>query len=238
MTVLVKGAAVWLAMWGGTAAGQALSVVPVNVFFAPGQNAKTLMVTNRSDRDAAIQIRSYTWNQPDGNDQLDATHALVISPPIVTIPAGASQLVRLLLKQPAAYKEATYRIILDELPPPPEDGVIHVVFRLSIPVFSQPAKRAVPQLQFHVECADGQVYLVAVNQGLRHEAIRDIELSTAAGGKLKPDSGSSPYILAGATRRWHVAAQGFQPQPDDTLKLTAHADAGTIEQQIRVAAKP
>lgn len=234
---MVKGAVVSLAMYGGTAAGQALSVVPVNVFFTPGQNAKTLTVTNRGDRETAIQIRPYAWNQPDGSDQLDATHALVISPPIVTVPAGASQLVRLLLKQPAADKEETYRVILDELPPPAESGVVHVVFRLSIPIFSGPPKPTQPDVKFHIEYADGQVYLVAINEGRRHESIRDIELSTSNGSKLKPDTGLSPYILAGATRRWHIAASGSLPQPDDILRLTARADAGAIEQQVRVAAK-
>ena len=144
---------------------------------------------------------------------------------------------RVLLKQPPADKEATYRILLDQLPPPASAGIVHVVFRLSIPIFSPPAKRADPHLQFHVEYKDGQVYLVATNEGLRHDVIRDIALWTAHGSKLTADANESPYILAGATRRWHIAAAGSPPQPDETLKLTARADAGAIEQQVRVAAK-
>lgn len=237
MAVLVRIAAVCFALSGGAATGQSLSVVPVNVRFAPGQSAATLTVTNRGNQETAIQIRPYSWNQPDGHDQLEATRALVISPPIVTIPAGASQLVRLLLKQPPADKEATYRVLLDQLPAPAETGVVHVVFRLSIPIFSPPAKRAASHLEFHVEYADGQVYLVAKNDGLRHDVIRDIALWTAQGGKLTADGGESPYILAGATHRWHIAVSGSVPQPDETLKLTARADSGAIEQQVRVAAK-
>jgi len=237
MTVPVKVAVVLLAMSCGAAAGQALSVVPVNVLLVPGQKTATLTVTNRGDHETAIQIRPYAWNQPDGNDQLDETHALVISPPITSIPAGASQLIRLLLKQPPAEKETTYRILLDQLPPPAETGIVHVVFRLSIPVFSPPARRAAAHLQFHVESETGQVYVVVTNNGLRHEVVRDIELSTANGIKLKTDTDVSPYILAGATRRWHVTAQESLPLPDDILKLTARADGGAIEQQVRVAAK-
>jgi fimbrial chaperone protein len=225
-----------LSGWASAAAGQSLAVVPVNVFFAAGQNTATVTVTNRGDKEAAIQIRPYTWNQPDGNDQLDATNVLVISPPIASIPAGASQLVRLLLKQPAGDKEVTYRILLDQLPPPAETGVVHVVFRLSIPIFSLPAKQAIPHLQFHVEREAGELYLVARNDGLRHDTIREIMLSTASGSKLKADPGISPYVLAGATRRWHIAASGSLP-PDDQLKLSARADAGAIEQQVHVAAK-
>ncbi len=232
-------AAVWVAASGWTAAGQGLSVVPVNIFLSPGQNATTLTVSNRGDHDAAVQIRPYAWNQPDGKDELDTTHAVVISPPIATIPPGASQLVRLILKQPATDKEATYRILLDEIPPPSEPGVVRVVFRLSIPIFVQPAGRgALARVAFHIEDDAGQIYLVGTNEGRRHEAIRDITLTTIKGGKLPAENGESPYILAGATRRWRIAAAGFVPQPDDSLKLTARADAGTIEQQVRVTPKP
>jgi fimbrial chaperone protein len=238
MAVMVNAAVVSLAISGGGAAGQTIAVVPVNIFFVPGQSTATLTVTNRGTEETAIQIRPYVWNQAEGNDQLDATRALIISPPIVSIAAGATQLVRLLLRQPAADKEATYRILLDQIPPPPKTGIVHVVFRLSIPIFSQPPKRAAPHVQFHVECADGEIYLVGTNDGSRHEVIRDIELSTSNGNKMKADARLSPYILAGATRRWHIAASGPLPSPDDTLKLTARADAGAIEQRVRVVAKP
>jgi fimbrial chaperone protein len=238
VAVVRSAVIVSLAVSGCAAAGQSLVVVPVNVFLAPGQNATTLTVTNRGDHETAVQIRPFAWNQADGTDQLDATHALVISPPIASIPAGASQLVRLLLRQPPAGKEATYRILLDQIPPPAERGIVHVVFRLSIPIFVQPAVRALSHVQFHLERDAGQVYLVGRNDGLRHEVIRDIALWTAKGNKLTTDAGKSPYILAGATRRWHIAQSGLQALPDDTLKLTARADAGVIEQQVRVVAKP
>jgi len=79
---------------------------------------------------------------------------------------------------------------------------------------------------------------VGTNYGSHHEAIRDIALSTSGGAKLKADSGASPYALAGATRRWHIAMPGPLPLPSDTLRLTAHADGGAIEEQVRVVAKP
>jgi fimbrial chaperone protein len=146
--------------------------------------------------------------------------------------------VRLLLKLPAADKEATYRILLDQIPPPAESRIVHVVFRLSIPIFVQPAGRALPHVLFHVESEAGQVYLVGTNDGRRHEVIREIALWTTKGNKLTAVNGESPYILAGAIRRWHIAASGFQPAPGDALKLTARADNGAIEQQVSVVAKP
>ncbi len=82
------------------------------------------------------------------------------------------------------------------------------------------------------------MYLVGSNEGLRHEAIRDIVLSMSDGRKLKPGPSASPYVLSGATRRWLIAAQGPLPLPGETLRLTAHSDTGAIEEQVSVAPAP
>ena len=220
------------------ARAQSLAVLPVNVLLAPGQSAATLTVTNHGNSETAIQIRGYAWNQPNGEDQLAASDALVVSPPLVTIAAGANQVVRLILREPPQGQESTYRILLDQIPPPAEAGVVHVVLRLSIPIFAQPLTRVFPDVQFHMETQGGQLFLVGTNYGSHHEAIRDIEVLTSGGAKLKADAGASPYVLAGATRRWHIAMPDPMPLPSDTLRLTAHADAGAIEEQVRVVAKP
>ena len=226
------------AIGGLQAACQSISVVPVNVLLAPGQTTATLTVKNQSDQETAIQIRPYLWSQPDGQDQLKPTLAVIISPPIAMIPAGGSQLVRLLLKQPPTDKEATYRILLDQLPPPAQPGTVHVVFRLSIPIFARPVARVLAHVQFHVEYEGGQLYLVGRNDGTRHEAVREISLLTSGGRSLKAESGSSPYILAGVTRRWHITAPDFVPLANETFKLTSRMDSGPIEEQIHVIPKP
>jgi len=231
-------AALFLAFRGLTAAAQSLSVLPVNLLLQPGQNATSLTVTNQANSETAIQIRVYAWNQADGDDQLKPSDAVVVSPPLASIGPRSTQVVRLILRQPPQGKEATYRILVDQIPPPAEPGVVHIVLRLSIPIFAQPVSRAVPHVQFHIERNAGQLYLVGVNDGLRHEAVRDIVLSTADGLELKTISGVSPYILAGATRRWALAASSPLPLPIESLQLKAHADAGAIEQQVRVVPGP
>jgi fimbrial chaperone protein len=220
---------------GPMAIGQALSVLPVNVFLSPGQKATSLTVTNKGESETAIQIRAYAWSQKDGDGdfQLTATNMVVLSPPIARMAPGANQVVRLILRQLPEGREATYRILIDQIPPPAEPGVVHVVLRLSIPIFAQPAIRSFADVQFHLERKDGQIYLVAINAGNLHETIRDIVLTASDGRKLKPESNASPYILSGVTRRWRITAQDSLPLPSETLQLTAHANAGAIEEQVR-----
>jgi fimbrial chaperone protein len=223
---------------GGAARAQSLMVLPVNLQMAPGQRATTLTVINKGDIETAIQVRAYAWNQPGGDDQLTTSDAVLVSPPLTSIAAGASQVVRLVLRQPPQGREATYRIVLDQIPPPAVPGVVRVVLRMSIPIFAQPATRAVPHVYFHIERDAGTMFLVALNDGGRHEAIREIVLWTSDGHQLKTESSSSPYVLAGVTRRWPIDAQGSLPVLDETLRLTAHADSGAIEQQVQVVNAP
>ena len=226
------------AVCGSPGRAQSISVLPVNVLLQPGQSAATLTVANQSNHETSIQIRAYAWNQPEGEDRLTTSDAVVVSPPIASIAAGSTQVVRLILRQPPQDRETTYRILVDQIPPPAEPGIVHVVLRLSIPIFAEPTSRALPLVQFRVEREGGQVYLVAANDGLRHEAVRDIVLSTSDGRKYTLDRGTLPYVLAGATRRWHIATEDSLLKAGETLRLTAHADAGAIDEQVRVVAAP
>jgi len=223
---------------GGPVRAQGLRVLPVNIQMTPGQRATTMTVVNEGSATTAIQIRAYAWNQPHGNDQLDASDEVVASPPLVSIAPGAKQLIRLVLRHSPQGREATYRILLDQIPVAGEPGVVQIVLRMSIPIFAQSEVRGLPHLLFHIESDAGQSYLVGVNDGLRHEVIRDIMLLASDGRKLRTESSASPYILAGATRRWPIALQGSPPLKSKTLQLTAHADTIPIEQQVPVVGIP
>ena len=217
-------AAILIVLLTGLAArAQALAVLPVNILLSPGQKTTTLTVTNQGTSETSIQIRAYAWSQNDGEDKLTSSDAVVVSPPLASIAAGATQVIRLILRQPPQDSEATYRILVDQIPPPAEPGIVHVVLRL---------------IEFHLEDNAGQTYLVGTNDGLRHEAIREIVLTTGDGRTLKEEASASPYILSGATRRWHITSPDSLPLPSVPLRLTAHGDAGIIEQQVQVVAKP
>lgn len=231
-------AVVILVFAGTIARAQSLSVVPVNIVFSPGQKSASLTVTNTGNSETAIQIRAYAWDQKIGDDQLTDSDAVVVSPPIARMAPGATQVIRIILRQTPEGREATYRILIDQIPPPSEPGIVHMVLRLSIPIFAKPATRAVPHLQFHVEIDAGKLFLVGINDGLSHEVIRGIELLTSDGRDLKQEVSVSPYILGGATRRWPIVAQGTLPLPGETLLLTAHSDAGAVKQQVGFVSAP
>lgn len=231
-------AAVALYLTGSTAYAQGLSVLPVNVFLSPGQRAASLTLTNNGDKPTSIQVRAYDWGQKNDADQLSDSKIIAVSPPLFTIPPKGTQVVRLILRQPPVGGEATYRIVLDQIPGPAEPGVVQMVLRLSIPVFASPATRAVPRDEFHLERDGEKLFLVGVNTGNSHDTLHDFVVTAADGRKFNLKTKVSPYLLAGATRRWELDPLGGAPKPGELLKLTAHGIAGSIDVQVSVAAAP
>jgi fimbrial chaperone protein len=221
-----------------SARAQGIEVVPVNVQLAPGQQAATLTVTNRNHDKVSFQVRGFRWQQDgQGNDTLAPTDALMSSPPIATVQPGASQVVRLVLRQPPQGGEATYRVVFDQLPSPNEPGMIHVLIRLSIPVFAEPASRVAPDVHWRIANDADRWWLIATNAGTRHLTVSKMKLEGSGGRELQVEVNSPPHILAGATRRWPIEAKSGL-SPNEVVHLTAEADFGSIDQRITIDTGP
>jgi fimbrial chaperone protein len=228
-------ALLFIILAGSTVRAQPLSVLPVSIQMSYGQMATALTVINQGDVETTVQVRPFAWNQPAGKDELTLSDQVMASPPLVTVAPKATQIVRLVLRQRAQGQEATYRVLIDQIPPPAAPGTVRVALRLSIPIFAEPTTRSAPHVLFDVESDARQAYLVAVNDGSRHDTIRDISLTTSSGSGVKTEGNVLPYVLAGATRRWRILAPSGL---GGILHLSARADGGVLDQPVSVGAAP
>lgn len=219
------------------ASAQSLAVNPVNVQMAPGQMATLLTVINQGETATAVQIRAFVWSQNDGIDTLTPSEDVLASPPIARIAPGGTQIIRLVLRKPVVGNEASYRILLDQIPPAAEAGIVRIALRMSMPVFAQPVTRVAPKLSFHVEHDATGSYLVALNDGGRHDTLRDLTLSTRSGAPLKLENTQLPYLLAGATRRWRITPDAALAGASGPLLLAASTETGVLE-RLPVAIRP
>ena len=195
---------------------QVLAVQPVNVYLHAGEQATTLGVTNESGSDASVQVRPYSWAQRDGVDALEPAKDLLVSPPIATIPAHGTQIIRIVQRDAPTDGEHTYRILVDQIPSAASAGMIRIVLRLSIPVFCESRSKSTVRANFRVERSNGKLTLVGVNSGNRHDSLQKSALYSPDGLVLNPVRGASPYLLPGSTQRW---VQGGSELPESVKQL-------------------
>jgi fimbrial chaperone protein len=188
-----------------------------------------------------MQMEVLSWSQREGNAVFAATRELLANPPIFTIPAGGSQLVRVGLRRaPDAQRELTYRVILQELPPPPNPDLTgaRMTLRISLPVFVSPEIEAKPVLLWQaVRTSQGALKISLSNNGNGHIQIKNFKLSLLDSAQPWVTLQSSDYVLAGQSRDWIVRASPENPAPPPgvTLQLFAQTDAGDIEAEVIIA---
>ncbi|WP_297820426.1 fimbria/pilus periplasmic chaperone [uncultured Paraglaciecola sp.] len=218
-----------------------IGVSPVRVTLSDSQKIGSLSVRNDGAEPVTMQMEVLSWSQREGNAVFAATRELLANPPIFTIPAGSSQLVRVGLRRaPDVQRELTYRVILQELPPPPDPDLTgaRMTLRISLPVFVSPEIEAKPVLHWQaVRTSQGALKISLSNKGNGHIQIKNFKLSLLDSAQPWVTLQASDYVLAGQSRDWIVLASPENPAPPPgvTLQLFAQTDAGDIEAEVIIA---
>ena len=103
-------------LFSGYAAASGLQVTPVTLTLEQTQRAEGIWLSNSGDNTINAQVRVFRWSQSSYKDQLAASQGLVISPPMLTIPPGGKQLIRVIRTGSPAKVEDAYRLSINELP--------------------------------------------------------------------------------------------------------------------------
>jgi len=213
---------------------------PVRVELAPNRLSATLVVHNDGSDPAVIRIEARSWRQSNGEDLFESTKEVLVTPPIITIAPGAEQIVRVALRQPIdPQRELSYRIFLQEVPPPPRPGFsgLQVALRISIPVFAKPGPAAKPNVGWKAsyDAKARALRLNASNEGNAHLQIQEFKF-------LQPDSDTvvarhsvASYLLPGQGREWNIKLDPTV-HPGRVLRLKAATDAGDLDQEISIDA--
>jgi len=207
MTIL-RLTAVGLALLISSAAGAAsLFVKPTTVILARGDAAASVTLTNSGDVPVTAQVRVFGWEQSANEDRLTATSALAASPPMMTIPAGQSQTIRLVrTQQAAAVNEESYRILVDEINDrtAAAGAGVQMQLRYSVPVFVMPKPNEPAQVAFTASLVADGLVIQAANQGKSHAQISNVSLRYADGSARVVNGGLVGYVLPAKARQWRL----------------------------------
>jgi fimbrial chaperone protein len=187
------------------ASASAIVIWPVDPTIIAGQQATALWLENKGDAPVTMQVRAFAWSQRAGEDTLDAQDNIVASPPIARVEPGQRQLVRIIRRAPDAATEASYRLIVDELPPAPTDANgapqarLAVQMRYSVPLFTYAAAdKGKPAIAAQVRTGTSGRELVLTNTGQAHARLTDLRF-VAGAQQTVVRGGLAGYVLPGAS---------------------------------------
>ena len=217
-----------------------IGVSPVRATLSADQQVGALTVHNTGTEPMSVQLEVMSWSQQDGEDVFTATREVLANPPIFTVPPGGSQLIRAGLRRaPDARRELTYRIFLQELPPPPSPDFngAKMLMRVSLPVFVLPEVAAQPALRWQAaRTSDGALKISLTNIGNAHVQIANFSLSLPGSAQPWITQKSSTYVLHGQSRDWILPANAENPSPPPgaILQIFAQTDAGDMEAEVLI----
>lgn len=219
----------------GKAEAATLQLEPVSIRLTPASRSAVMQLRNRGAEPMNVQVRAFRWHQAGGEDRLEITNQLRVSPPIQVIPPGGEQYVRILLAEElATQSEETYRLIVDELPgAPAADGHVQMLIRYSVPVTLRPAGLAPPALHFRLHQEPDGPVLEAQNTGGKGAQLAELQLTTASGETIQLNSGLLGYVLAGQVRRWPLSLpDGARAEQATSISAQVDGQAGSYALEV------
>lgn len=230
LSKVVCGLAFLIAGAGMASAGS-FQINPVRATLSTSQPVSALTVRNTGSEPAVLQLEVMVWSQQQGKDVYTLSREVLVTPPIFTVPSGGSQVLRVGLRRPPdAQRELTYRLFLQEVPPPPKPGFqgLQVALRIGVPVFVAPAAAQPPILGWRIyRTREGQLEVSLTNSGGAHVQVANLRLVRADGGDMGRQQVAT-YVLSGQSRDWLVKDIPA-PQLGSTLHLFAQTDNGEID---------
>jgi fimbrial chaperone protein len=217
---------------GSPAAAGSFQVNPVHVTMAANRNTASLTIRNSEATEVAVRVTAYRWTQEKGEDVYSETTDVIASPPIFTIAAGGTQLVRVGLKGRLA--GGAYRVVLEEIPGKQTIGSqVQVTLRLNLPLYLLPPKGGAADLKWRAwRDGTGHWFVEAANRGSLHAQILEIGATTAAGKSIVL-SRQMGVVLPSSARYWKL---GPRPglETGTPLLLNIRHSTGESREKVQV----
>ena len=227
-------------VWAGS-----FTATPVRIEISSRQPNAVLQVTNREDQPVTFQVHAVSWNFEGEKDVLVDNDQVLLNPPIAIVGPHRTQAIRLGLRHMIeSGQEGCYRLILEEVPPPPSPGFtgVRTLLKISIPFFVSPKNTAAPSLHWNaVKINDSHLKLIATNQGNAHIQIKSMNVARAQrSGADSSEPGVTEilfqpvlpvYLLPDQQREWTISGGNFPAQ----ITITGVTDAGTLGETVDIA---
>lgn len=191
----------------GAAAASSFQVSPTLGEVGPDEFSTSFRIRNPGGEPLTVQVTASHWLQEDNEDRFEEAEELILVPPLVTIPPGESQLIRVAHRNRSSAEEEAYRVFFHEVPPAPEPDFqgVRTSLRISLPLFFAPGQGShALQWTAGIQGTD-RLLLHVENRGERFARISVIQLLDGNGETVARIDGPQ-YVLSGAQRHWRLPA--------------------------------
>jgi fimbrial chaperone protein len=241
-TITARRSAPWivlaLSLVTAEAPAGSFQVNPIRVDMTKGATTAAITVRNDGEEPIVVQSSVVKWTQDNGQEVYAPTTEALVTPPIMTVPPGGEQIVRVGLRRgPDPQRELAYRLYLQEVPPPPKAGFtgLQVALRVGLPVFVAPGAPGIRRLEWSAQIGqDGAIRLAAQNTGNAHVQVTDFELALPGASEPIAHESTLAYVLAGQRRQWTLPAPPDRVKSVSEFRLKAYTDAGEIDTAVKV----
>lgn len=221
----------------GVLSAAAFRVTPIQVALSSSTGSALLTLTNESSETLRFQVSAHAWTQGRrGEIELAPTQDIVFFPALLTLEAGKERKIRVGTSVAPGAVEKTYRIFVEELPPPeqPKESAtprseVRVRTKMGIPIFLQPAAK--PQMAGAIESpalGDGQLRFRVRNTGNVHFTLLSVRIAGtgATGEAVFEKQAEGWYVLPGGIREYEIPVP-----PADCARVKVFAVEATNEHE-------
>lgn len=185
-------------------------VTPIRLDFDRGTRSGVITIINEGNEKLNVQMKAFEWTQDaQGKDLYTETNDLIFFPRIMSLEKNEEKILRAGIRIPAATKEKTYRLFIEEIPEPRKaEGVnVAIAIRFGVPIFVKPLKEEVKGVIEKVEMSKGHLRLWIKNIGNTHFIIQAVHLKgkNVKGEEVFSKELSGWYLLGGASRLYSTA---------------------------------
>ncbi len=205
-----------------------VTLAPLRIELDGAQQYDTMRVLNPSLRPVGVQVRAFGWSQQNGEDVYEPTNEVMVSPAIIVIEPGDTQIFRVMRRPMPSVGERRYRIAVDQLPDPEleKGGQAMTRIRFTIPMFVDRAQAMPANLGWSIE---GNSLRVA-NSGQQTVRMVNLALTDADGTEIPVEGVSLHYVHGGSWADWALP-EGCPVSP---VRVNASVDGEPVDAQVAV----
>jgi fimbrial chaperone protein len=208
---------------------------PIRIAFTDQKPTATLQITNEGDDPVTVQVHALNWQAKETGDMYSDTDEILVNPPVARIAGHGTQIIRLALRHPTRVPvERTWRLIIEQVPPPPKAGEVHMVLKASIPIFlTAHGSQFSPRLTWEAaHMPDGSFKVTASNSGNAHIQIKTMSLLVDGTG-APINSTLMGYILPGGKHEWNFQDERLKSATRITLDAQTDSESlGKLHEEI------